>query len=43
MMLARNSLSHLYDENKSRKIYIEIKEIYLELFEKLNSKFADIL
>lgn len=43
MMLARNSLSHLYDEEKSREIYIEIKEIYLNLFEKLNKKFADIL
>ena len=36
MMLARNSLSHLYDEEKSR-------EIYLDLFEKLNKKFEDIL
>ena len=43
MMLARNSLSHLYDEEKSREIYIEIKEIYLELFEKLNKKFSTIL
>ena len=43
MMLARNSLSHLYDEEKSREIYFEIKEIYLNLFEKLNKKFNDIL
>ena len=43
MMLARNSLSHLYDEEKSREIYMEIKEIYLILFEKLNKKFANIL
>ena len=43
MMLARNSLSHLYDEGKSREIYMEIKDIYLNLFEKLNKKFADIL
>ena len=43
MMLARNSLSHLYDEEKSREIYLEIREIYLELFEKLNKKFQDIL
>lgn len=43
MMLARNSLSHLYDEEKSRYIYIEIKDVYLNLFEKLNKKFADIL
>ena len=43
MMLARNSLAHLYDEEKSREIYIEIKEIYLNLFENLNKKFANIL
>lgn len=43
MMLARNSLSHLYDEEKSREVYIEVKENYLSLFEKLNKKFADIL
>ena len=36
MMLARNSLSHLYDEGKSREIYMDIKDIYLNLFEKLN-------
>ena len=43
MMLARNSLSHLYDEEKSREIYIEIRKEYLNLFEKLNKKFMDIL
>ena len=43
MMLARNSLSHLYDEEKSREVYIEVKDIYLNLFEKLNKKFTDIL
>ena len=43
MMLARNSLSHLYDEEKSREIYIEIKKIYINLFEKLNNKFSEIL
>ncbi len=43
MMLARNSLSHLYDEEKSREIYIEIKEIYINLFENLNKKFSEIL
>ena len=43
MMLARNSLSHLYDEEKSREIYTEIKDIYLNLFEMLNKKFVDIL
>lgn len=43
MMLARNSLSHLYDEEKSREIYMEIKKIYIDLFEKLNNKFSEIL
>lgn len=43
MMLARNSLSHLYDEDKAREIYTEIKEVYINLFEKLNKKFVDIL
>ena len=36
MMLARNSLSHLYDEETSRKIYKYIKEKYIVLIEKLN-------
>ena len=35
MMLSRNSLSHLYDEETSRKIYTDIKEKYIVLFEKL--------
>ena len=43
MMLARNSLSHLYDEEKSREIYIEIKDIYINLFKNLNKKFSEIL
>ena len=38
MMLARNSLSHLYDEETSRKIYKDIKEKYIVLIEKLNEK-----
>ena len=29
MMLARNELSHLYDEDKSREIYNNIKDKYL--------------
>lgn len=36
MMLARNSLSHLYDEETSRKIYNDIKEKYIKLIENLN-------
>lgn len=43
MMLARNSLSHLYEEEKLREIYIEIKKIYINLFESLNKKFSEIL
>lgn len=43
MMLARNSLSHLYDEEKSREIYNEIKNIYIHLIVKLNKKLAEIL
>lgn len=38
MMLSRNSLSHLYDEGTSRKIYKDIKEKYIVLFEKLNTE-----
>ena len=33
MMLARNELSHLYDEDKSREIYNNIKDKYLVVFE----------
>ena len=35
MMLARNSLSHLYNEETSRKVYNEIKEKYIYQIEKL--------
>ena len=35
MMLARNSLSHLYDEETSRKIYVAIKNEYIHELEKL--------
>ena len=35
MMLARNSLSHLYDEEISRQIYGAIKNEYIHEFEKL--------
>ena len=37
-MLSRNALSHLYDENTSRKIYKEIKKQYIELLEALIEK-----
>ena len=42
MMLARNSLSHLYDEETSREIYSDIKEEYVNLLEDLNKKFEEI-
>lgn len=40
MMLDRNSLSHLYDEEKSRDVYNNIKTKYLEEFENLR-KFLE--
>lgn len=42
MMLARNSLSHLYDEEKSRTIYVDIKDKYLKLLEKLDRKLDEL-
>lgn len=38
MMLSRNSLSHLYDEETSREIYTEIKESYIFEISKLITK-----
>ena len=38
MMLSRNSLSHLYDEGESRKIYENIKEKYIKLLRELKEK-----
>lgn len=35
MMLDRNAMSHLYDEEKSREIYDNIKEKYIQQFENL--------
>ncbi len=43
MMLARNSLSHLYDEEESRKIYTDIKEKYIKLLQNLSEKFEQLL
>ncbi len=43
MMLARNSLSHLYDEEKSREIYQDIKKLYFDLLKKLENKFNEKL
>lgn len=38
MMLARNNLSHLYDEQASRNIYHDIKEKYVKEFTKLKER-----
>lgn len=43
MMLARNSLSHLYDEAKSREVYQDIKNVYFELLKQLKEKFNEKL
>lgn len=42
MMLARNSLSHLYDQETSREIYSDIKEKYVNLLENLNGQLEEI-
>ncbi len=41
MMLARNSLSHLYDEEASRQVYNNIKNEYIFEIEKLVDFFED--
>ncbi len=38
MMLSRDSLSHLYDEDTSREIYEQIKKLYFEEIKKLENK-----
>ena len=35
MMLSRNTLSHLYDEDESREIYEKIKNKYADMIEEL--------
>lgn len=42
MMLSRNELSHLYDEEASREIYDNIKEIYILEINKLIQKLDTI-
>lgn len=42
MMLTRNELSHLYDEETSREIYFDIKNIYIKLLETLWEKLREI-
>lgn len=42
MMISRNMLSHMYDENISREIYDTIKNNYIKLFTNLKGKFEQI-
>lgn len=42
MMLARNSLAHIYDEATSREIYTGIKNEYIVLMEKLEERLKEI-
>lgn len=42
MMLARNTLSHLYDEETSREVYDEIKNEYIYQIEKLIETLEEI-
>ena len=42
MMLARNTLSHLYDEKASRDVFLKIKTEYIKLFENLNEKYKNM-
>lgn len=43
MMLARNSLAHIYDEEESRKIYDKIKGEYIFLLQNMREKFEKLL
>lgn len=43
MMLSRNALSHLYDEDESRKIYKKVQEKYVSLLKELDKKFENLL
>ena len=42
MMLSRNALSHLYDEQTSRDIYYDIKDKYIKLLSDLNKKLEEV-
>lgn len=42
IMLARNSLAHIYDENTSRRIYKDIKEKYIIEFKKLKERLEEV-
>ncbi|MCI8617900.1 MAG: nucleotidyltransferase [Clostridia bacterium] len=43
MMISRNTLSHLYDEETSREIYDDIKEEYISEIRKLNEKLFQFM
>lgn len=43
MMLSRNVLSHLYDEDESRKTYNKVQVSYISLLKELDKKFESIL
>lgn len=43
MMISRNTLSHLYDEETSREIYDDIKEEYISEIKKLNQKLFQFM
>lgn len=43
MLTDRNKTSHIYDEEESRAIYDNIREIYVEEFIKLLKKFDEII
>lgn len=43
MMLDRNSLSHLYDEEESRRIYLKIKSTYINVLEEVKNLNENIL
>ena len=42
IMLARNSLAHIYDEQQSREIYNKIKNEYIIEFKKLRERLEKI-
>lgn len=43
MMLSSNSLSHLYDEKESRRIYDNIKNRHIKLLKELKEKLAEVI
>ncbi len=43
MMISRNTLSHLYDEETSREIYDDIKGEYISEIKKLNGKLFQFM